>query len=304
MGREWKNFRGISGDSMLADHIDKKTGAVVPRGDDLDDVIQLDDYRESREREQDEPVTHLVVHMTGSSIVARAVDNGRDPFEECKRYYTEKATSSHYLLGYDGRILQQTDEHLRVGHVGVSGAERRAYLDGDWLDDFPDDLVALWREHWPGYKTPQHLFAARSINDCSVGVEMPPCGRYVGGEWTALEGVDRWKKTRHTFQQHVGVALLAVDVATRWSWPDEWWMDPGGGPRAPRLPGHEDLDLYGRSKNGQGWDPGGLRRWPWWDWPTVYRLIEMQRALKTTLGPALDNIKKLAEIFRADAPPG
>lgn len=37
-----------------------------------------------------------------------------------------------------------------------------------------------------------------------------------------------------------------------------------------RLLGHEDVDAYGRWQKSGGWDPGGLRMLPRFDWARVY----------------------------------
>ena len=260
MTREWKNFNDITGDSPLAEQ-----------------VSDTNDHRNARERREDENVDVFVVHMTGASIVKDAVEQGAEPFEYCLNYYTGKDASVHYLLGYDGRLFQMTDEHLRVGHVGVYAAERAAYLSGAWaegetvqvgnkeLGPISEHAVAHWRENWPAYNSPQHLFRTRYVNNVSVGVEMPPCGYYKNGSWEPFPHVNRHKNTRHTVEQHIGVAALACDIAERWGWPDRWWEDPEGGPRSPHLVGHEDVDLFGRSDRGGGWDPGYLRDSPRWD---------------------------------------
>lgn len=273
--RKWKHFPTVIGDSPIATVI----------GDD-------NDWRSAPERT--EKVSRLVVHMTGSSIVESAIRKGVDPYEHALSYYTGKGASSHYLLGYDGQLFQMTDDRLRVGHVGVTGRERQMYLRGAWerqgleLDGkavtISKDTVAFWKQAWPFYKSPQHLFGSQSINDCSVGVEMPPCGRYVHGKWESLLGVQRHSTTRHTVQQHVGVALLACDVARRWGWTGRWWIDPHGGPRTPYLPGHEDVDLYGRSQRSGGWDPGALREQPYWDWGFVQHTIPAVLTVLDALG--------------------
>jgi N-acetyl-anhydromuramyl-L-alanine amidase AmpD len=230
-------------------------------------------------------VHSYVVHMTGSSIVSKAIKKGVSPIEECLRYYCGKRTSSHYLIGYDGQIYALTNEALRVGHVGVYAPERAAYLDGGWKRDavvhsqgeklgpLSAETVFQWGRSWPHYESPQHLFPGRSVNDVSIASEMPPVGYYRKGHWHVLPGMRRWAFTRHTKEQHYAVARLAADIAQRYDWPDNWLEDPKGGPRSPRLLGHEDVDLFGRSDRGGGWDPGYLRIEPRWDWPLVYRAI-------------------------------
>ena len=86
--------------------------------------------RKSRKREHD--VFGLTVHMTGSTIVSKAIKKGKDPIEYCHEYYTNKSQSSHYLIGYDGTLYFYTQELLAPPHVGVYSKERTAYLNGSW----------------------------------------------------------------------------------------------------------------------------------------------------------------------------
>lgn len=265
----WNHFDDVVGDSPLAKEIPGRNN----------------DNRSSRQRRKSERVSRVVAHMTGGSIVKKAIDHGRDPVEKCLDYYTSKGTSSHYLIGYDGTVYQMTDDHLRVGHVGVTTKERAEYLNGGWArgndvngEKVSPQTVELWHAAWPHYKSPQHLFPSRSINDVSVGVEMPPCGYNQRGGWKPLDGQTPMRPgLRHTREQHLMFAALAVDVASRWKFDDGWWNDPKGGPRSPQLPGHEDVDLYGRSQRSGGWDPGALRTSPWWDWDYVISSIKIIR---------------------------
>jgi hypothetical protein len=263
MARTWNNWNHISGDSEYAQRL----------GDD-------DDFRDGRERKPSEYVSRLGVHMTGRSIVARAIKRNENILEHILSYYTQKSTSSHYLLHWDGELWQMTDDRIRVPHIGVTASERALYLSGAWAKGAPDRegrvisaaTVKLWRAAWPHYKSPQHLFPTDSVNNVSVGVEMPPC--WVSGKYLAEPLRDGlW----HTAAQHLGIALLACDLAKRHSWERNWWIDPKGGPRTPILPGHEDCDLYGRSQSTGGWDPGALRSSPRWDWDTVIHLIMMRQ---------------------------
>ena len=246
------------------------------------------DPRRGLERLRD-ATSCYVVHQAGSGIVARALRGGGTgtPAELVDRaaleYYTSKPLSAHYYIGLGGRIWSLTHEAARVSHVGVGPAERAAYLSGAWargerpegrrVREVAPAVVAAWRASWPRYRSPQHLFSPRSVNDCSVASEMAPAGSYVGGQWERIPGVVPWLRTRHTMPQHLAVAALAVDLAKRHSWPDGWHRDPRGGPRSPRVLGHEDVDLFGRADRFGGWDPGALREPPRWDWELVHGAI-------------------------------
>lgn len=244
------------------------------------------DQRKARERT--DPVHGLVVHMTGGSIVKKAVEAGVDPVVFASDYYSTKDYSVHYLADYGGSLFQFTDDRLRTPHVGVSPFERGAYLDGAWargkrargqgsqglIGPVSKTAVSRWQESWDGYQSPQHLFPTRYVNDSYVGIEMPPCGFHVDGKWKHLPDHEPHREgLRHTTGQHVAIAILAWDLAQRWGWPNDWHVDPRGNARSPRLLGHEDVDLFGRSNRSGGWDPGWLRKSVWFDWDFVYQLI-------------------------------
>ena len=151
--------------------------------------------------------------------------------------------------------------------------------------------VKYWESDWHQYKSPQHLFPSRAVNNVYVGVEMPPCGTYQKGKWEHLPGVLPLRPgLRHTLEQHVTAAVLACDLAERHEWPEKWWEDPKGCVRSPRLLGHEDVDLFGRSNKTGGWDPGHLRKNPWWDWDFVYSVVKMTEHNK--------NFKEFTKVIR------
>ena len=234
-----------------------------------------------------ETTSCYIVHQTGSGIVARALagwDGIRGSAAEAVDrkalgYYTARRISAHYYIGLDGRIWTLTHEAVEAPHVGVSKAERRAYLSGSWaLGERPigrgfrgisPAAVGAWRAAWPRYRSPQHLLPSVRVTECSIGSEMAPAGYHERGRWRPLPGVVTWLGTRHTLRQHLAVALLATDIARRYDWPLGWQHDPLGGPRSPYLLGHEDVDLFGRANLGGGWDPGALRASPRWDWDLV-----------------------------------
>jgi len=197
------------------------------------------------------PVYGLVVHTTGASIVDEAVRLGADPLEYAVAYYLKPDSYfAHYVVGWDGHIIQVADEAQRAPHVGF--AERPKYLDGSWSSLLPPTLVALWRGRWPGYKSPAHLFPGPSPNNVYVGVEMLPLQHPLA------------TGSLYTVAQEQAVAALATAIGKRWKLPTGWH-------RGPRLLGHEDLNPLTRStkKPPAGWDPGGLREFPWFRWSVV-----------------------------------
>ena len=203
-----------------------------------------------------EPVFGLVVHTTGSGIVEQAIKLLAQPLEHAVAYYMKPDSYfAHYVIGWDGHIVQIADEKERAPHVGF--AERAKYLDGSWEKALPFDLVALWQRRWPGYKSPAHLFPGPSVNNVYVGCELLPLPKK-----DPVYGL-------YTLEQHQAVVMLAVDIGERWGLPDRWW-------RTSRLLGHEDLNPLTRStkKPPAGWDPGGLRADPWFQWSVVLGLLD------------------------------
>jgi hypothetical protein len=221
-------------------------------------AVQAEDLNYDRDRE--ERVFGLCVHTSSRSIIQRAKRKRLSPIKAALDYYQSAEHSAHYLCGYDGTIYQISDDDKRVTHIGVSKSERKKYLSGAWEKDFPKSAVSRWRERWPRYKSPQHLYPGSSANEVYVGCEMIPLAK------TRQNGL--W----FTDEQHEAMAALSADIANRHSWPDGWQF-------SPRLIGHEDVDAYGRWRNlGTGkynapWDPGGLRAKPRFSWDVVLGLI-------------------------------
>lgn len=71
---------------------------------------------------------------------------------------------------------------------------------------------------------------------------------------------------KFTLEQHDTIAFLACDIARRLEWPEYWW-------ETPRLLGHEDVTPISRHDKRGGWDPGGLRTAPYFDWDYIYESI-------------------------------
>lgn len=188
----------------------------------------------------------LVLHTTGSGIVDRAVSRGLDPLAHAVDYYLDPDSyHPHYVVGWDGKIVQIADESIRAPHVGFG--ERALFLSGEWVSEVKPALLALWRASWPAFPSPAHLFPGPSPNDVYVGAELLPIAP--GRAEPAYPGAT------FTLAQHQAAVLLAVDVAVRQGLPAGWTA-------GPRLVGHEDLNPITRGDAGGGWDPGALRASP------------------------------------------
>lgn len=189
----------------------------------------------------------LAIHQTGRTIVERAVQRGMEPIEAAAKYY-QSGYHSHYLIGWDGTIHQFFADTIPGAHIGVSAAERELVLKGAWELNFEGTAaLRLWRERWPGYKSPQHLFPTKSPNQAYIGVELLP---------------SRQGETWFTDDQLQAVIDLAKNRAEAHGWPLGW-------EETPRLVGHEDVDPYGRWQPSGGWDPGALREKPRFDWAAI-----------------------------------
>lgn len=194
------------------------------------------------------PVYGLVLHTTGSGIVEQALRCGLVPLDHAVDYYLDPDSYyPHYVIGWDGTIVQIADESVRAPHVGFG--ERALYLSGEWAHEVNETLLALWRAAWPAFPSPAHLFPGPSPNNAYVGAELLPLPDAPGALEPAYRG------STFTLAQHQAAALLAIDVGVRQGLP-VGWSD------GPRLLGHEDLNPIKRGAVGGGWDPGALRASP------------------------------------------
>lgn len=196
------------------------------------------------------PVFGFCIHQTGSGIVDLAIKKGVSPLEKAVAYYSDPDSYfAHYVIDYSGQIVQIADEKEKAQHVGFK--DRQLYLSGEWEKKVAPITVQKWKERWPKYKTPAHLFPGNSPNNVYVGAELLPITKNIDAE-------PMYKGSLYTLAQHQAVVMLAKDVAERWSLPPGWH-------EGPRLVTHEDLTPVSRSNKNGGWDPGYLKNNPWFD---------------------------------------
>ena len=244
-------------------------------------VHRIKEWPASRNRPSDWQgrVYGLVVHTTGGGLPEKALARDVSPVDFAVRFY-QRTRGTHYVNGWagieGGELVQVADERVRANGVGVARQRASIGSPGGWEDDVPAVLVRLWRRRWPDHAHPLDLLpeGERSVNRCYVHVECPPCywgwGRFRSGASRSVRPMR--PGLRFTRAQHDAVAALAVDVAERNGWPrGEWW-------RSPRLLGHEDLSPISRHDRRGGWDPGGLRESPYFDWEYVWSQIERRVA--------------------------
>ena len=209
------------------------------------------------------PVYGIVIHTTGATLVTKALKAGRSPFLAALAYYRTSPYFAHYVIGHLGETAQVAGENQRASHVGWSQEARHAFLSGSWMDSLPKSYCDAWHARWPAYVSPAHLFPGESVNNVTVGIELLP--------WQpGCPGRPAGDGQRYTLAQHLAVARLAADTATRWGFPAGW-------SRTGRLAGHEDLNPLERvTKSGLGWDPGIVRPGgqPWIDWGLILANLE------------------------------
>lgn len=200
----------------------------------------------------------IVVHTTGSGVPSRAEQRKEDPLTTavriyCTPDYTDPKTGktaftnfAHYVIAYDGRIVQIADELIRARHVGFA-EERPFYLDGSWKQKVSAKTLALWTAKWAGWESPAHLFPGNSVNEVYLGIELIPLlKRDPNG-------------TLYTDAQYKALGALIKDIAGR----------HGFEAKGARLVGHEDVNPIDRSNAGGGWDPSALRDAPNFLWELV-----------------------------------
>lgn len=220
----------------------------------------------------------LVVHTTGSGLPESARKKGISHTERAVDHYSQ-SHGCHYVNGWGGsdgsELLQMANESEQAIGVGMSNKDdpskdqKLSVESGDWEGDLPAVLVNHWRERWPDKDDPMDLLpGTKTANSCYIHVECVPCVYHYDGPLTT-DATPLRPGLRFTQAQHDTVAALAVDIAERNGWPTDgkWW-------RTPRLLGHEDLTPIARCDPKGGWDPGGLRDEPYFDWDYVYARIE------------------------------
>lgn len=200
----------------------------------------------------------VAFHTTGSSLPAKALAEGKDPFQYAIDYYrTSKGPT--YVLGWNGQLAAvAADESVRTWHAGVEGDERAALQNGSWRKLVSPATAAAWDRVWGAHRNPLGPGAGGIIpsadpNAATIGVEMIPVTSDGRTFWAPPAGPG----IRFTAAQVAKARELAGDIARRYHWPAMW-------PRT-RVFGHEDLNPIRRHDAGGGWDPGFLRAQPYFD---------------------------------------
>ncbi|RYF97322.1 MAG: hypothetical protein EOO00_00470, partial [Chitinophagaceae bacterium] len=215
----------------------------------------------------------LVVHTSGGSLPGKAVKGGIYPTILAINYYSQ-SSGCHYINGWKGveggDLAQVANEKKEAW--GVAMTDQKKSVDNNRFEkDITQVVSALWKKRWPGYQNPMKLLpGTKTANACYIHMECLPVVYILNGKYVTDKNHPPMRPgLRFTKAQHDTVAILAYDIAIRNGWPMDqlWW-------KTPRLLGHEDLAPINRHDKNGGWDPGGLRDSPFFDWEYVYVRIQ------------------------------
>ncbi len=184
--------------------------------------------------------------------------------------YYYKSYGTHYVNGWQGfrkgDLVQIASESKQA-----NGVEMSEQLNSNF-SDLNDNVKRNWKNKWKGMSNPIDLLPeTKHANSCYNHVECIPLhyDKYPKKVKQGEVFIPLRAGIRFTKEQHEVIGLLAYDIAIRNNWPldSEWW-------KTPRLLGHEDLSPKTRHDSKGGWDPGGLRDVPFFDWEFVFNVIK------------------------------
>ena len=209
----------------------------------------------------------LVVHTTGAGLPSKALDRDQDITDRAKKHYLN-THGTHYLNTYDGSVFQVANEIMRANGVGMKEQEGivKDVIMWETKSFKNDDAEAIWYMRWFFNKSPLDLFPGTSANACYVHMEMPPCIFWHNNKLHTVAEPMR-EGLRFTKAQHDSVVRMSVDIADRNKLSMGWQFSGS-------LVGHEDLSPVSRVVKSGGYDPGALRKNPWFDWDYVYKGIQ------------------------------
>ena len=196
----------------------------------------------------------LMLHTTGRGLLDQAKKAKRSPLATAIDIYTKrKGYGPHYVLDQDGDLIQIADERERMGHAGVTAAERELYLSGKWQEKVSKTTALRWMEWWfvgQQVKSPSHLYPSTSPNNDYVGIELIPNSRakFADRQYEVLRAFIQ------DFEQRYDLDLLSTAFIPN-----------------RHLLGHEDAEPLNRSDRLGGWDPGAARAQPRFHWSLLKR---------------------------------
>lgn len=203
----------------------------------------------------------FVIHCTGGGPAKRSRASGFNvsAVDYALDFYLSKgAPHAHYVIDFNGAVYACKSEDQEAAHAGWTALGGSTFWTERWT------APAWWKQAWPDAASPKDLLPDSDIrypNQHSIGVE--------------LLITDRDAKF-YTADQYRGLARLLAEVSRRRG-------IPLAGAPCRRLLGHEDVHpitdgqypgIDGRANLGGGWDPGGHRNRPYFDWDALWRLLQ------------------------------
>jgi N-acetylmuramoyl-L-alanine amidase/Putative peptidoglycan binding domain len=193
------------------------------------------------------PVAGICVHTTGGGPAKKA-SSKRTALDLAHDFYVNGSEGfPHYVIDYDGRIVQTCKESQVSWHAGwakLGGIKRwQTWTAPQW-----------WQQVWvpKGISSPAQLMSngARDPNSVFIGIELLADKSGYG----------------FTDAQYNALARLVRDIAQRHN------LTITGAP-SRQLLGHEDVDPISRQNKDGGWDPGAHRNNPQFSWARLWTLV-------------------------------
>jgi hypothetical protein len=137
------------------------------------------------------PASFIVVHTTGSGVIAQAQNAGKTKPEEIARFACEfyarsgNNVSTHLLVDWEGKVWQILPLTVDGWHSGWDPKLRELYKSSEWQkwsrpvngvleQKAPEGNYSLWKSLFPGKKSPADLLpaGASSPNKGSISIDL------------------------------------------------------------------------------------------------------------------------------------
>lgn len=188
-------------------------------------------------------VQAVMIHTTGSGLIANALKAGKDVLAYYAAYYARAdAYASGSVVGWEGKVVGTVPDNLIAYHAGVSKTYRAIYAKGTavWrrhvlengkLVDkgVPQPHYEDWLARWPTLKSPLDLLTGPGVNSVTIGLDLlaPVAG--------AQHGETQLQKMAALIREIAGRQGIVVKKET--------------------VLRHSDIDPFSRSTSRGGWDP-------------------------------------------------
>ena len=176
-------------------------------------------------------VKGILIHTTGSGIVAKANTLKKDPNAYAAKYYETSSAYPHYLIDWNGTVYQYCDELKWAAHAKWTAKEKSLYHSIDWMTKIEKDgkLISCppstyqdWIDRWNrakglAYLTPKDILK-------QIGGILP------NEAFLGIELLD--KKPAFTDKQHESLAILVKEVCQRHKLVDTKFIEKDSLPQA------------------------------------------------------------------------